>query len=218
MMKPAGDFTRQIWDRSFDIYNDIITSKFVIGLAEGSLAEESFKHYLSQDILYIHNDSIALKILSERAMDKKEKDFFLKMSHDCIEIENILHNEFLDYFKTSKAKYQSPAFSAYSKHILKKANTANYSVAVAALLPCFWVYGKVGLHILEIQEPNNKYQKFIDTYSGEEYNVYTREFINITEKLGRKADSSLKEEIIDAFTTSSRHEFLVFEESLHTIL
>jgi len=212
-MNTVGEFTQEIWNNISDIYNDIINSKYVRDLASGSLAEESFKHYLSQDVLYIQKDTIALELISNRAIDKMEKDFFLKMSKDCMEIENILHNEFLDYFQVKAAKEQSPAFSAYSNFLLDQVNTAAFPVAVAALLPCFWVYGKVGNHILDTQSPNNKYQKFIDTYSGDEYINYTRQFINITESHGQKADSSLRQEIINAFITSSKHELLVFEES-----
>lgn len=213
-MKPAGEFTKEIWHNISDIYNDIINSKFVTGLASGTLAEESFKHYLSQDILYIQRDTIALDLISKRSDNKHEKDFFLRMSKDCMEIENILHDEFLDYFNVNAAKEQSPAFSAYSDFLLENVTNAEYPVAVAALLPCFWVYGKVGFHILKIQSPNNKYQKFIDTYSGDEYIDFTRQFINITESHGKCSNNSLKQEIVNAFITSTKHELSVFEESI----
>lgn len=212
-MKAVGKFTKEIWDSTTDIYNEIINSKFVIDLANGSLAEESFKHYLSQDILYIQKDTEALYLISQRSENIEEKDFFLRMSKDCMEIENILHNEFLDYFNVKAVKEQSPAFANYSNYLLNQVNNASYPVAVAALLPCFWVYGKVGQHILENQSINNKYQKFIDTYSGDEYIEYTRHFIKITESHGQYADNTLRQEIIEAFVTSSRHELLVFEES-----
>ena len=212
-MEATGKFTQGIWKDISIIYNDILNSKFVSGLASGLLAEESFKHYLSQDILYIQKDTIALELMSKRAINKMEKDFFLKMSKDCMEIENILHNEFLCYFQIKEAKEQSPAFAAYSNFLIEQATYAEYPVAVAALLPCFWVYGKVGNHILKTQSSDNKYQKFIDTYSGDEYIDYTRQFISIAELHGQNADNLLKQEITNAFITSSKHELFVFEES-----
>lgn len=212
-MIAAGEFTQKMWENTEDTYQCIINSEFITGLASGNLSEESFKHYLSQDIIYIQNDAITLGELSKRATNANEKDFFLKMSKDCIEIENILHGEFLGYFNAEKAKEQSPAFLEYSDFLLNQVNNAPYPVAVAALLPCFWVYGKVGLHILDTQSPNNKYQKFIDTYSGDEYNDYTREFIGIAERHGKNADSLLRKEMINAFKIGSHHEFSVFEEA-----
>lgn len=212
-MIAAGDFIKEMWENTEETYRSIINSEFVTGLASGKLAEESFKHYLSQDIIYIKNDAIALEELSKRATNANEKDFFIRMSKDCIEIENILHGEFLNYFNAQKAKEQSPAFLKYSDFLLNQVNNAPYPVAVAALLPCFWVYGKVGQHILNIQSPNNKYQKFIDTYAGDEYNEYTSEFIDITELQGKNADNLIQKEMINAFKIGSYHEFSVFEEA-----
>jgi thiaminase/transcriptional activator TenA len=209
-MEATGIFTANLWTQIEDIYNDIINSTFVIGLSNGKLPEDAFNHYLSQDILYIKQDSIALSLLSQKAIMPIEKSFFQKMSNDCIEIETILHDELLEIFNTKEAINQSPAFAKYSNHIQNHASSSIYPVAIAALLPCFWVYGKMGHHILKTQEPNNKYQKFIDTYAGDEYIAYTREFINILEN---NADESVKSEIIHAFVTSSQHELSVLKEA-----
>lgn len=213
-MEATGLFTKSLWEEVEGIYNQIVNCDFVTGLSKGTLSENSFKHYLSQDILYIKNDTKALAELALRASKDSEKDFFKRMSDDCMEIENILHNDFLDYFKTKEAKKQSPAFSDYSEFILEKASSADYPIAVAALLPCFWLYGKVGHHILENQSKNNKYQKFIDTYAGDEYISYTKEFIQILEINAVNTDQETKEAIIDAFIKSSKYELLVFEEAV----
>lgn len=212
-MKPVGDFTQRLWDSVSDIYEELLSSEFVIGLANGSLAEESFKHYLSQDVIYIKRDSQALANMSERAVCVKESSFFKRMSSDCIEIEDILHNEFMAFFSVKVAEKQSPAFANYSTFIEEMSHEAEYPIAVAALLPCFWLYGKVGHHILDTQSPNNKYQKFIDTYSGDEYIEYTREFINIMERHAGSENEYTQKEIIDAFVESSRHELNVFIEA-----
>jgi len=212
-MKPVGEFTQRLWDSVSDIYEELLSSEFVLGLANGRLAEESFKHYLSQDVIYIKRDSQALANMSERAICEKESLFFKRMSSDCIEIEDILHNEFMDYFNVKAAKEQSLAFANYSSFIEEMADKAEYPIAVAALLPCFWLYGKVGHHILATQSPTNKYQKFIDTYSGDEYIEYTREFISIMENHASSENEHTQKEIIDAFVESSRHELNVFLEA-----
>ena len=212
-MKAAGEFTQELWDNTSKIYNEIINCEFVVGLANGTLAEDSFKHYLSQDVLYIQQDTKALAQMSQRAVLKEEKDFFLKMSVDCMEIENILHDEFLDHFQVQEAKSQSYAFANYSNYLLHQTHNAEYPVAVAALLPCFWLYGKVGHHIIDNQSPDNKYQKFIDTYAGDEYVNYTRQFISILETNAQNIDCSTRQDIVDAFIKSSRYELEVFKES-----
>lgn len=212
-MKAVGEFTNKLWECTSEIYEELISCSFVTGLSNGTLSESAFKHYLSQDVIYIQKDAEALAKMSYRALFEKERDFFKRMVSDCIEIEDVLHNEFMDYFQVEVAKEQSSAFSDYNSFLEEKVNNAAYPIAIAALLPCFWLYGKVGHHILATQSPNNKYQKFIDTYSGEEYIDYTKEFISIMENQASKVNKVIQEEIIHAFIESSRHELNVFLEA-----
>ena len=212
-MEAVGPLTQALWARTSKIYEELLTCEFVVGLANGNLSEKAFNHYLSQDVIYIQKDAESLARISERATNETESHFFKRMSSDCIEIEEILHNEFMDFFQVKAAKKQSPAFSQYSSFLEEKAHKADYAIAIAALLPCFWLYGKVGHHILATQSPNNKYQKFINTYSGNEYTNYTRQFISIMENQANTVDTFTWNAIIETFMESTRHELRVFQES-----
>jgi thiaminase/transcriptional activator TenA len=49
---------------------------------------------------------------------------------------------------------------------------AQVEVTMASVLPCFWIYKKVGDHIYQQQnKQNNPYQTWIDTYAGEEFGL-----------------------------------------------
>lgn len=212
-MEACGTFTTYLWNSTEDIYKNILQSDFVTGIAAGTLSESSFNHYLAQDVLYIAHDTTAFKKVSERAYNTDEKEFFKQMSEDCMEIENALHDDFIKHFNTQAATSQSKAFKDYCDFLDNCIWNDEYPVAVAALLPCFWVYGKAGMHIINTAVPDNKYQMFIDTYSGDDYTEYCRKFIEITERLAENASPQTQEKMQKAFVQSTLHELAVFEES-----
>lgn len=209
----TGSFTSDLWQGIDDIFKKILKCNFVVRLSDGTLSCESFAHYLSQDILYLRQDNEALKILAGRSLNEKYGDFFSRLARDGIEIEKMMHDEYLDYFQIEEAVEQSPAFRAYGNFILKHAGLSPYPVAAAALLPCFWVYAETGKEIVNNSVKNNKYRKFINTYSGNEFEDYVKKFITIVEELGQGASPELQKRMKDAFIKATEFELAVFVES-----
>jgi thiaminase/transcriptional activator TenA len=112
-----------------------------------------------------------------------------------------------------KAIEKSPAYNAYTDFLINNAFNSPYPVAVAALLPCFWIYYKTGEYVLNNTVNNNPYRKWIDTYSGDEYIQYTTRFIYITENLGQKASPIIREQMENAFIEGTKNELRVLEEA-----
>jgi thiaminase/transcriptional activator TenA len=215
-MNPKEDFTQNLWKNVLGIYTDLIQHPFVTQLAEGTLPHHCFAHYLSQDILYIRDDSKALKKLSEKAPTKYEKDFFKSLATDGIAIEEELHTYFLKYFKVAETKTKSSIIDKYTHFLMTHAEKSSYNIAAAALLPCFWIYNKVGKHIVSKSTKNNTYQKWIDTYQSDEFDTYTTAFIQIIDRLADKASENEKKLMGEAFIESTNYELRFFEESILT--
>lgn len=213
-MQPKGKFTNCLWGEIQNVFEQTISHPFVVQLANGTLPHLNFSHYLAQDILYIKDDSFALEKLSERAAKLDEREFFKSLSEDGIEIERALHNDFLTHFKTAKAEKKSPVIEKYTTFLISHSTKSPYPVAAAALLPCFWVYNKVGNHIFKTAVKNNLYQKWIETYQGEDYEIFTERFIKIVENLGSTSPSYIQKQMKKAFKESTRFELLFFEEAM----
>lgn len=213
-MKAAGQYTQKMWDAVASIYGDTIAHPFVVQLAKGTLDKNNFAHFLSQDILYIKDDNLALDLVAEKAPNESEKQFFQMLAKDGLDIEKALHNEFLKYFDIEEAEEKSPAIEKYTSFLLNHSENSVFALAAAALLPCFWVYSSVGNHILAIAEADNEYQMWIDTYHSEEYEQYTLRFIDIVERLASGADEELQQKMLKAFTLSTQYELDFFEEAM----
>ena len=74
-------------------------------------------------------------------------------------------------------QYLRPARSHAAPSRIPTASSAPYEVAVAALLPCFWIYWEVGKHLLTIARPHNPYQAWIDTYADEAFARGVRQYV-----------------------------------------
>lgn len=212
-MEPKGEFTSLLWESVAPVYQKIVAHPFVQNLAKGTLPPISFAHYLSQDVLYLADDNRALQLLSEKAVNVQEQQFFCQLAADGLEIERVLHTEFLDYFQVEKASEKSEVIKGYTQFLLHHVQHSEYQVAAAALLPCFWIYNKVGKEILKQSVPNNPYKKWIETYEGDEYEQYTANFIRIVDDLGTEANSNLRTDIKNAFLDGAKFELAFFEES-----
>ena len=52
---------------------------------------------------------------------------------------------------------------------------------MAAVLPCYWIYREVGRELLRRGSPEPLYQRWIDTYGGDEFDRVVEEAIALTE-------------------------------------
>ncbi|WP_421919630.1 TenA family protein [Marinifilum sp.] len=210
-MQAIGKFTRELWESAFPVYQQLVSCRFVTELSAGTLAKESFAHYLTQDILYLNKDAEALGMLAKRSKNDTYRDYFKSLEKDGLEVEFVLRNEYLQHFNLQEAKMQSKAFADYSNFLVNHAKNSPLEIAYAALLPCFWMYGAVADSIIHKNIGNNPYQKFIDTYAGDEYQYYTHKFIELVER--SSANSQYQEQMKEVFIEACRHELAVFEES-----
>lgn len=213
MIQATGPFTSKLWMTVQRLYEQILNCSYVKRLADGTLPNSWFAHYISQDALYLIDDSRALAAAAARASDPEDMYFLLQLAKDGLDIEHALQKDFIKYFAIPEALEKSPAFLAYTAFILDHAFHAPFPVAVAALLPCFWIYYNTGEYILNNTVVENPYQKWIDTYSGSEYMKYTRRFIQLAEKNGQNARSGIRKQMIKAFAEGTKHELRVLEEA-----
>lgn len=211
-MVAAGPFTQKLWDSSLSIFNQIVNCDFLRKLTDGSLDKESFAHFLTQDILYLKKDADALGLLAKRTDCEKEIAFFSELEQDGLEIEFTLQDEYLTYYQLEAATSQSPAFEAYSDFLLKHSQESNYENAVIALLPCFWLYSSMRIHTKDKKIDNNPYQKFIDTYAGDEYREYTKRFLQIVEK--HAVNCRNEATAVEIFKQGMQYELNLFIEAI----
>ena len=195
-----------------ELVHDIHQHPFNQALANGTLSQAVFNHYIEQDALYLSDFSKALAITAARLSNTQQSRHFLQFSLNAIQAEQDLHQ---NYKNDETIKQQSPACFMYTNYILKMASLASVEEAVACLLPCFWVYRDVGQKIASIATQDNPYQDWITLYASEPFNQSVEAIIQITNELGSTASQTIQDKMCTAFVQSTQLEWLFWDGAYH---
>ncbi|MBS3806596.1 MAG: TenA family protein, partial [Bacteroidales bacterium] len=151
------DFLKELGEAVEPTYQEIIAHPFNLELAGGNLAEEKFRFYLSQDVVYIGEYSRTLAAIAAKAPDHDQLMEFIAFAKEGLDIERALHDEYMQLFQVEKAKDVALSTEAYSNFLLATAAWKSFPEAISALLPCFWLYNEVAVHIHQKARQENKY-------------------------------------------------------------
>jgi thiaminase/transcriptional activator TenA len=202
------NWSDKAWSAIESIYANIIEMPFITELTEGSLPLEKFQFYIAQDSRYLDHFGRALSLIGARANDLQDALAFIRFAEGAIVVENALHGSYFETFGITSAGNIEPACHHYIHFLKSTAALESVEVAMAAVLPCFWIYKKVGDHIYSNQtNETNPYRKWIDTYAGEEFGELVNRAISICDNAASKCTEAQQQAMINAFETASRLEF-----------
>ncbi len=208
-------FNGELWHSIQDIYAEILDHPFLRGLTDGTLPEENFRYYVLQDALYLQEYARALSLAGVRSSDEDTLVMFDEHSAGAITVERSLHKGFLNDLgvtqEEAKATEVSPTTLAYTSFLLKTATLGDYAEVLGAVLPCYWIYERVGKALMERGSPNPRYQKWIDTYGSEEFGTLVEAVLDLTDRVCEDLNSSQKARVKEAFVTTSRYEWMFWD-------
>jgi len=207
-------FTDTLWSSITDIYQAIIYHPFNEELARGILPREKFAFYMQQDALYLADFARALAIMAGRAPDEAAIIQFVRFAEGVAVVERALHHTYFREFGIETPTRQpAPACFTYTNFLLATAACRSYEEGMAALLPCFWIYREVGHDIYRRAAPNNPYQKWIDTYAGQEFDEVVTQAIALTDTIAEQASATQQQRMRDAFIYSARLEWMFWDSA-----
>ena len=136
----------------------------------------------------------------------------------ALKVERALHDSFFRDFHLKKKDIVNttlaPTNLAYTSYLLSTAYSSPFHEVIGALLPCYWIYWEVGKALISRGSPNPLYQRWIDTYGGEEYARIVKAVLNITNKIARDLKEDQKEAMKKHFMTTSRYEWMFWDMGL----
>ena len=209
------------------LMDKILRHPFNQELHQGTLPIQKFNSFLEQDCLYLSDYSTALTFTADRLVKSDHKQLFYRLANEIrIEANQLqaMHPSHTDVAKTTPTFFQPvqfaaekiPVISNYTQHLLTNSNHAPIEVAIASLLPCFFIYSRLGMHMQENVPEKNPYKTWIASYSNEGFLASTKSIIQITEELSQGLSTIAEQNMINAFVTSSEFE-LAFWDSAYEI-
>jgi len=211
----GASFTQELWASIEPIYRAILSHPFLKGLADGTLPEEKFRFYVVQDALYLRDFAKALAAAASHAPKDEWTEFLSRHARETLVAERSLHDSFFkEWGLTPEQVYSTPMAPtnlAYTSYLLRVAYGGSFEEAVASLLPCDWIYVMVGRELEKLGSPNPLYQRWIETYSSEEFWAVVEELRRIVEAVSQEASPALKEAMKSHFITTSRYEWMFWD-------
>ena len=202
-------WSQEAWNASENIYNTILQLPFIKELADGTLPMEKFLHYIRQDNLYLDDYSRVLAHIASRLGNIDDVATFLEFASDGVAMEKSLHA----IYAHEGGVVKTPACLFYTS-LLKAQAYENVAVEAAAILPCFWIYQKVGEHILSIAKmEGNPYADWIKAYSDPAFDKATRRAIELCDRLADAADEATRRRMTDIYVACSRLEWMFWDSA-----
>lgn len=205
------NWTDEAWKSIEGLYKDIIKMPFIEELKSGSLPLEKFQFYMQQDAKYLEHYGRALAAIGAKAEDNEQALDFFDFGRNALIVEKALHETyFIEFGVADKAGETviEPVCHHYIHYLKSVTAFEPIEVAVAAVLPCFWIYKEVGDTIYSQQEGlNNPYANWINTYSGEEFAEGVRKAKAYANMMAENSTPAMRKRMLEAFITASRMEY-----------
>ena len=98
--------------------------------------------------------------------------------------------------------------------VLRSQAAAPFEVEAAGVLPCFWVYQRVGETILARQTGgDNPYARWIATYADPAFAEATARAVAICDELAAEASSAVRQRMTGIFVRCARMEWLFWDSA-----
>lgn len=212
----AGPHTQALWDRAAaKVWPDTLHLPFIQALRSGDLPEEDFAFYLLQDAAYLREYARALASVSVKAPTPETQLWWAVSAENAIHGESGLHRNWFAQHGLDESDVEiSPVTNAYVNHLKAQGAIAEYPVAAAAMLPCFWLYAEVGLHLAEANHPEHPYHDWLSMYGGEDFVGGVERCLAVVEEALEAATDAERERATEAFMLACYHELEFFDQAM----
>jgi len=159
---------------------------FVNLLSSDSLEEKHFLNYLIQDYLFLIQFSKAWSLAVLKSDTLEEMKISANTVNDLINFEMELHIKLCGSYNISKNDLENANEEneniAYTRYVLELGYSGDFLDLLSALAPCVLGYGEIGMNGNNLNIKTPMYQKWIDTYSSDEYQDVCKNVANLIDQ------------------------------------
>jgi thiaminase/transcriptional activator TenA len=173
---PAGSLMGRLCTACGEEWADYTNHAFVRGLADGTLPEAAFRHYLAQDYLFLIHFARAYGLAVYKSETLEDMRAAAGAISAIVDVEMDLHVKYCADWGLSEADMaavpEDPACMAYTRFVLERGMAGDILDLHTALSPCAVGYGVIGKTLADdpaTRRQGNPYLSWIEMYSGAEY-------------------------------------------------
>ena len=79
------------------------------------------------------------------------------------------------------------------------------------MLPCYWIYARVGDELLARSSPDPLYARWIAMYGGAEFQAVVDSVLELTDRIGPELGERERALMSEHFVTTSRYEWMFWD-------
>lgn len=211
----AQEFTQTLWQAAEPVYAKTLRHPFLTGLQDGSLPKDRFRFYLVQDAQYLRVFGQALSLLAAKAPEEEWAVTLNQHAIDTLKAERALHESILKSYgvdsRAAATAGMAPTNVAYTNHLLATVSQRPFIEGLAAMLPCYWIYERVGKHLAAKGSPEKEYQQWIDMYAGAGYEESVNAVLTMMNTTAAQESVPAKQSAKEQFVRSARYEYLFWD-------
>ena len=203
-----------------DLWEGFYQHPFVKGIADGSLSDERFRHYLVQDTLYLKEYARTYYIGAAKEEDVNIMLFMSKVGDGMIANDEDVNKRNLRRLGVEiDSVYQTPmsldnlSYVSYMEKVAYKGGTAE---ALAAVMPCGLSYEYLAKRMVE-ENPkcleNEKYGDFIGNYIRDQFCDNNAKYIELIEKLAENYSEEQIDNLVEIFVRCAEYEMRFWDLS-----
>ncbi len=211
-------FSARLKRHAEKIWRAIEDHPFLRELYAGTLPMDRFTYFILQDYVYLLDFAQVLCQGGAKSPNLETLELFCRHALGAVAVERGFHASFGKSLGLSREQLdgvsKGPTTQAYIDHLQAVARDRTLAELVAAVLPCYWIYGEVGRRLYK-NRPTKPiiYRQWIETYASDAFWQPVREQIQLLNKLANAASSGEKKRMAENFILSSRYEFLFWEQA-----
>jgi thiaminase/transcriptional activator TenA len=215
MSTQTRTWSTRLWDEIEPTFAAILAHPFVTGLTDGTLDAEVFAQYVAQDVHYLRDYARALAIVGARAATLADTAMFARHAAEVYDVELSLHGSLLPALGLDAAAVDAtratPTTLAYTSYLLATAYGGSFADGLAAVLPCYWIYARVGEALVERGSPDPRFQRWIDSYGGGDFAATVAQVLALTDQIGLELNPAEETVARAHFATTARYEWMFFD-------
>lgn len=215
MSSVGQEWSQRLWESIEPLFDEILAHPFITGLTDGKLDAKVFAHYVAQDVHYLRDYARALAIVGAKAPTLADTAMFARHAADVFTGELELHNTLLPELGLDPAALAripvAPTTQAYTSYLLATAHGGSFAEGLGAILPCYWIYARVGERLVGEGSEDPRYQKWIDSYGSDAFAATVDEVLALTDRVGPTLSAADESAASRHFVMTSRYEWMFFD-------
>jgi thiaminase/transcriptional activator TenA len=193
----------------------------VAEIGAGSLPHDTFRYYFQQNVLYLEDYARAIALIIGRAPGREDIAVLTRFLSQIVDTELPANYAFLSRLggpvEHDGDRVLAATTYAYTRHLLDTAGRHDLATGLAAVLPCQWSYGEIGMRLAAALPADPVYADWISMFAADGYDDLVDATTGLLDRYSDVRDEARMTRLAAAFDRSTRYELAFWDMAYNAV-